>query len=114
MACVAPELPAATESKTAESSTLLKGFNRAITAVTVCHTGGNQVGPNSSISGVFTCGVPNTDTSLAGKFNTKDLAKAADHEAQKVMNLLSQKMTVSKAIIEDVEVLSLLVERLFS
>ena len=113
MACVAPDLASVGDDKPRES-TLLKGFGKAITAMTVCHTGGNQVGSNhsvssnhSSVEGLFACGT-------SRRLSTKDLAKAADDEAQKVLNLLAERMTVSKAIMDDVEVLSMLVERLFS
>jgi GH24 family phage-related lysozyme (muramidase) len=116
MVCIAPDFLAATNtadsSKPAES-TLLKGFNQAITMVTVCHTGGNQVG--SCNGGVFTCGVDSHSSSRLSKgFNTKDLADAADQEAQKVINMICQRMSVSKAIMDDVEVFSVLVERFFA
>ncbi|CAB9510968.1 expressed unknown protein [Seminavis robusta] len=89
----------AEETKTRRSA-LLRGFNKALTAVTVCGTGGNEF-----YGGETSCICPSA---------AADLAKAADQEAQKIMNLLAQRMTVSKAIIDDVEVLTMLIERLFA
>ena len=82
----------ATEEKNAQTrkSALLRSFNQAITAVTVCH--------GDSMSCV--------DPSAAVDF--------ADRNAQKVMSLLAQQMTVSKAIVNDAQVLSMLVERIFA
>ena len=99
MACVAPDFASATNTTTDSQpqppSALLQGFNKAITAVTVCHTGGSA-------------------NPTTRRFSTGDLAKIADHEAQKGMSMLASRMTVSKAIIDDVEVLSMLVDRIFS
>lgn len=83
-------------------SAILRGFSQAITAVTVCSTGGS--GLSDEAHDAMWCIAP----------TAADVAKAADQKAHKVKSMVAQKMTVSKAILADVEVISMLIERLFA
>jgi hypothetical protein len=84
-------------------SAILRGFSQAITAVTVCGTGGSGLSDEAH-DAMWCINAP----------TAADVARAADQKAHKVKSMVAQKMTVSKAIIDDVGVISMLIERLFA
>jgi len=86
---------------------LLAGFNEAITAITVCSPGACFfVNAND--------GDKDNENNNNNKNNNMDISTMAHRQAKKAMCALGRQMTVSKAIVEDVEVLYMLAERIFS
>jgi len=84
---------------------LLAGFNEAITAITVCSPGACFfVSVNDG----------DKDNENNNNNNNMDISTMAHRQAKKAMCALGRQMTVSKAIVEDVEVLYMLAERIFS
>lgn len=77
-------------------------LQRAMTAATVCSPG--EVCPDMNMENI------NIDLF----HNTVELAKAVDGELQKALGFVAKQMTVNKAIVEDAEVISILLQRLFS
>jgi hypothetical protein len=82
-------------------------FLQAMTPFTICITGSSSRHPSKAVDAT-------TTTAATPRASCGGILEAADRETQKALGHLARQMTVTRAITEDAQVLSALLDRLFS